>query len=129
MPVKAAPINRYLRRALRSFAGSIIHNVGALLWCLRYLKAKGSDPPRLWVSGLVDSVERAGLGGLVQRARQWFETAVNSLLDDPKSDPEGDYFKAWLRECHPEIYKDVDISDPAAFRRRRWAPSDTGHHK
>jgi hypothetical protein len=102
------------------------HTMAFIASC-RFLKAKGSNPPRLWVSGLVDESERAGLRGLVQRARTWFDAAVQKLLDDPKrGDPEGDYFKAWLHECHRDVYDDLDVDDPADFCRRRWAPSESG---
>ena len=99
LPVKAAPLDRYL-------------------------KAKGTDPPRTWVSGLALRLEHAGAGGVVNAARAWYGRAVGRMLDDPKgADLEGDYFLAWLRECHPDVYADVDRAAPNELRDLAWAPS------
>jgi len=50
---------------------------------------------------------------------------VDRLLADPKDvDKEGDYFEAWLRECYPDIYEDVDTSDPAELRKLEFAASE-----
>lgn len=96
----------------------------------RFLKAKGSDPPRLWVAGLAGKVEQSDPGGLVHRARAWFNTAVETLLSNPKTgDPDGDYFKAWLRECHNDVYKDIDLRDPREVCHRRWARSTTSDRR
>eukprot|EP00930_Biecheleria_cincta_P081040 TRINITY_DN6963_c0_g1_i1.p1 TRINITY_DN6963_c0_g1~~TRINITY_DN6963_c0_g1_i1.p1 ORF type:complete len:815 (-),score=109.46 TRINITY_DN6963_c0_g1_i1:232-2676(-) len=79
----------------------------------RYLKAKGSNPPRTWISGMVHRVEEAGGREVVAAARCWYTNAVETLLQDPKfGDQEGDYFIAFLRECHRKIYDDIDISRP-----------------
>lgn len=100
IPVKAAPIN-----------------------C--FLKASGSQPPRTWVSGLAEHVRSAGAEEVVRAARDAFWADVEKLLGNPKDvDKEGDYFEAWLRECHPEIYEDVDTDDPAELRKLDWAPSE-----
>lgn len=89
-----------------------------------YLKAKSSSPPRTWVSGLAERVRRAGAGQVVEAARRWWSESVDRLLSNPKErDPEGDYFIAWLRECHREVYDDVDTSDPRELRSSHWAKS------
>mmetsp|Transcript_49736 Transcript_49736/g.155649 ORF Transcript_49736/g.155649 Transcript_49736/m.155649 type:complete len:697 (+) Transcript_49736:72-2162(+) len=92
----------------------------------RYIKAKGFDPPRTWVSGLAERLRAAGAGEIVDAAKGWFRDAVEYLLSDPKeADEEGDYFLAWLRTCHRDIHDDIDRSDPAELRRLQWAPSSS----
>jgi len=90
----------------------------------RYLKAKGSEPPRTWVSGLAARLRAAGCAKLVGATQAWFRERVAYLLDDPKeADTEGDYFAAWLRACHRDVWDDIDRSDPEELRRRQWVPS------
>merc|ERR1712232_1434794 len=77
-----------------------------------YLKARGSNPPRTWVSGLGEKVRRQGLGEVVAAARRWYVKGVEQLLSDATTqDVSGDYLEAWLREAHPKIYRDVDEDD------------------
>merc|ERR1712190_379015 len=65
------------------------------------------------------------MGDLVGAARAGYKREVERLLADPKeADKEGDYFEAWLRECYPDIYDDVDTSDPAELRTMDFAPSE-----
>lgn len=90
----------------------------------RYLKARGRHPPRTWVSGIAAQLETAGAGELVAATRAWYRASVDRLLADPKgADLEGDNFAAWLRACHPEIYADIDTSDPSQLAKQRWAQS------
>jgi len=90
----------------------------------RYLKARGSQPPRTWVSGLAEQVRAAGAEEEVAAARAWYLSSVEALLSDPKEgDTEGDYFAAYLRACHREIYEDIDRSDPEELRRLDFAKS------
>jgi len=90
-----------------------------------FLKARGSEPPRTWVSGLAESLKMAGVEEVVVAARAAFWVDLERLLANPKdNDKEGDYFEAFLRECHPEIYDDIDSSDPAELRKLTWAPSE-----
>merc|ERR1712194_78469 len=85
----------------------------------------GSNPPRTWVSGLAEQLRSVGAGSVVSAAQAAFTVEVERLLSDPKDmDKEGDYFEAWLRECHPAIYEDVDTSDPAKLRMMDLAPSE-----
>eukprot|EP00434_Breviolum_minutum_P008953 symbB.v1.2.007888.t1/scaffold489.1/size197246/6 len=91
-----------------------------------YLKAKGSDPPRTWISGLAETLRqrhpKAEL--LLRNAEDWYFHSVQELLADPKgADADGDYFLAWLRECHREVYADVDRSDPKELRSLQKARS------
>lgn len=91
----------------------------------RFLKARGTEPPRTWVSALAERVRSLGAEATGAAARAAFEREVERLLADPKAaDKEGDYFEAWLRECHPQIYDDIDTDDPAALRKLDWAPSE-----
>jgi hypothetical protein len=77
------------------------------------LKSRSSAVPRTWVSALLEQIRCAGASDLATAAETWYMDSVEKLLADPKTgDSTGDYFAAWLRECHSEIYKDIDISDP-----------------
>lgn len=79
----------------------------------RYLKAMGSNPPRTWISAMAQRLEQGGAKDLVAAARNWYMGKVETLLRDPKyGDEEGEYFLAFLRECHREIYNDIDTSRP-----------------
>jgi len=90
----------------------------------RYLKARGSDPPRTWTSALAARLREGGCADLVADAERWIRESVTCLLVDPKeADTEGDYFAAWLRACHRDIWDDIDRSDPQEIRRREWMPS------
>ncbi|CAE7040414.1 unnamed protein product [Symbiodinium natans] len=90
----------------------------------RFLKARGSSPPRTWVSELAQRVKRGGADDVVSAAHEWYLSSVEAFLNNPKAeDVEGDYFVAWLRECHRDIYEDIDTSDPAVLRTRDRVPS------
>jgi len=90
-----------------------------------YLKSKGSDPPRLWVSDLAHRLRKADAGFIVDAAQKWWRGAVQHLLADPKgAEVDGDYFIAWLREVHRKIYDDIDRSDPEELLSMDWAPSE-----
>ncbi|CAK0882175.1 unnamed protein product [Prorocentrum cordatum] len=59
-----------------------------------------------------------------------YAASVDQLLEDPKEgDTEGDYFDAWLRECHREIHDDVDTSDPAELRSAKWVESESSSRR
>jgi hypothetical protein len=103
VPVKAAPVDRYL-------------------------KARGSEPPRTWVSGLGDKVRSGGCGEVVDAAKKWLWESVLEIVSD-KADSSGDYFMNWLRECHNEIYNDVDRTDTEKLRRAKFMPSESGGQK
>jgi len=111
LPVKAAPIDKYL-------------------------KARGSNPPRTWVSGLAAKVQ-AEEGGMqfVEVLRTWYRKSVMKLLANPKDgDRSGDYFAAFLREAHPEIYNQIDPWNPEELRTSNYVRSldrpgfKRGHH-
>ncbi|CAL1128114.1 unnamed protein product [Cladocopium goreaui] len=95
-----------------------------------YLKAKGSDPPRTWISGLAQGLQQQGAEALVHQAEDWYFRSVEELLADPKgADADGDYFMAWLRECHREVYADIDRSDPKELRTLKKARSKSKKSK
>jgi hypothetical protein len=89
----------------------------------RYLKARGSFPPRTWVSGLGAQVREGGLGDLVDAAQSWMTRSVLQLLTE-KGDETGDYFVQWLREAHREIWNQVDRSDPSKLRNAKIVASE-----
>eukprot|EP00931_Biecheleriopsis_adriatica_P047444 TRINITY_DN27349_c0_g1_i2.p1 TRINITY_DN27349_c0_g1~~TRINITY_DN27349_c0_g1_i2.p1 ORF type:complete len:742 (-),score=131.78 TRINITY_DN27349_c0_g1_i2:242-2467(-) len=89
-----------------------------------YLKARGSNPPRTWVSGLVTQLQSSGGGDIARAAKSWYSDSVNHLLKDPKGDDSGDYFIAWLRASHRKIYDDIDKSDPEELVKKQWADSE-----
>eukprot|EP00928_Gymnodinium_smaydae_P052882 TRINITY_DN37013_c0_g1_i1.p1 TRINITY_DN37013_c0_g1~~TRINITY_DN37013_c0_g1_i1.p1 ORF type:complete len:814 (-),score=181.21 TRINITY_DN37013_c0_g1_i1:99-2540(-) len=96
----------------------------------RYLKARGFNPPRTWVSGLGEQLRLAGATDLLNAAKAFYMESANKMLADPKdNDIEGDNFVAWLRACHPDIYHDIDTHDPAELKSRHWAPSKTGKQR
>jgi hypothetical protein len=83
-----------------------------------YVKASGSEPSRTWISGLAEQIRQAGGTDVVAAAQAWYMGSVDDLISDPKmGDDSGDYFAAWLRECHYDIYKDIDHSDPLIMRK------------
>ncbi|CAK0882173.1 unnamed protein product [Prorocentrum cordatum] len=108
VPVRAAPVDRYLR-------------------------ARGPGPPRTWTASVAQRLRLAGGGAgerLADAALEWYAASVDQLLEDPKEgDTEGDYFDAWLRECHREIHDDVDTSDPAELRSAKWVESESSSRR
>lgn len=90
----------------------------------RYLKARGCEVPRTWVSGIAERLRDAGLGHLVEAAQSWYMDTVENMISNPKdADVEGDNFVAWLQACHRSIYNDIDHYDPMKLRRCQFAES------
>lgn len=90
-----------------------------------FLVASQSESPRTWVSGLAQRVHKLGGEHFVTCAQMAYQIQVKQLLADPKyADEDGDYFEAWLRECHPKIYEDIDVSDPAELL-KNTVPSES----
>lgn len=87
----------------------------------KYLKARGSNPPRTWVSGLAATVRAGGGEEVVNSVQSWYKRSVSKLLANPKDgDSSGDYFISHLREAYPEIYKQIDPSDPEEVRKATY---------
>lgn len=87
-----------------------------------FLKAKNSDPPRTWSSQLFHSLQEDGesdLGNLANSAREWILNDCERQCFDPKhADDEiggGEWFLAYLREVHRDIYDDIDHTDATAL--------------
>ncbi|KAK3261655.1 hypothetical protein CYMTET_29450 [Cymbomonas tetramitiformis] len=94
------------------------------------LKAQGSMPPQTFASALGTKVRARGGGDLVDAAQAWYLSSVQKLLEDfRRNDSEGDYFLAWLRASHRDIYEDIDTSDPAEVAGAKWAPSRSSQFK
>ena len=87
-----------------------------------FLKARGSSPPRTWSSQLFHSLqddERSDLGDLANAAREWvLNDCENQCMDPKNADDEiggGEWFLAYLREVHRDIYDDIDHTDATAL--------------
>jgi hypothetical protein len=90
----------------------------------RYLKARGFDTPRTWISGLAEQLRKVGAAHVADAAKAFFRDAVNRMLIDPKEgDSEGDNFIAWLRACHRDVFGDIDTSDPSKLQRKTFVKS------
>jgi hypothetical protein len=90
----------------------------------RFLKARGFDVPRTWISGLSEKLRQHGAGQFVCAAKDFFRESVgNSLVDPKKADPTGDIFAAWLRACHRQVWDDIDHTDATKLQRKGVARS------
>jgi len=90
----------------------------------RYLKARGFETPRTWISGLAEQLRAVGADHLVAAAKVFYREAVNRMLVDPKGgDQQGDNFVAWLRACHRDVFRDIDRSDPSKLQKKDWVQS------
>jgi len=94
-----------------------------------YLKARNTNPPQTWISALQSHLlqvtnQDPDAKSLLSKVKIWYLQSVQYLLQDPKhSDKNGDYFTAYLRAAHRDIYNDIDRSDPEILRRRETMPS------
>mmetsp|Transcript_17601 Transcript_17601/g.38112 ORF Transcript_17601/g.38112 Transcript_17601/m.38112 type:complete len:813 (+) Transcript_17601:1-2439(+) len=101
-----------------------------------FLKARGSMAPRTWSSNIFAELLECDcqeLRDMSVHARQWALTDIARHCENPKlSDDEiggGEWFIAYLRQCHREIYDDIDHSDLAVLLRKRYAAGETRKHK
>lgn len=100
-----------------------------------FVKAKGSDPPRTWLSAL--DARLAARGGefaeLVASAKSRVLEQIAYIAEDPKGHDDqengGEWFVAFLREVHRNIYDDIDRSDPAEVVRSKFMTSESGEGK
>jgi len=96
-----------------------------------YLKAVGSDPPRSWLAALFSKLLAKGgdAAKLAAAAKQWAIDTVEHISLDPKGHDDqengGEWFLAWLRETHRDIYDDIDKSAPNEVLTREWMQSET----
>ncbi|KAL7542110.1 hypothetical protein ACHAWF_007092 [Thalassiosira exigua] len=100
------------------------------------LKARGSNPARTWSSDVISTLLESDcqeLRDLATNARDWALKDIQKHADDPKlSDDEiggGEWFLGYLRQCHREIYDDIDISDAPALLKKQYAAGERKKHK
>lgn len=99
----------------------------------RHLKAKGS--PTTWTSQLFSAImesEDAVLRELATSSKNMILEHIQRQSMDPKrADDEfgGDWFLAYLRECHRDVYDDIDHTDPVELLKKTSAQSITGYAK
>ena len=98
-----------------------------------FLKSRGSIPGRTWSSQIFFSLEQSGCQEMIdvaKHASEWVLADIAKHCDNPKlSDDEiggGEWFLAYLRQCHREIYDDIDHSDAAILLQKQSAAGETG---
>ena len=102
-----------------------------------FLKAKGSSPARTWTSHIFASLLECGchdeLKDMAAHIKEWTLSNIAKQCNNPKqADNEiggGEWFMAYLRECHRDIYEDIDRSDPQELLRKINAAGTTKKHK
>ena len=101
-----------------------------------FLKARGSNPPRTWSSNIFASLmesEDQGLRDMATHVRDWTLNNIAKQCSDPKlADDEiggGEWFIAYLRQCHRDIYDDIDTSDQQELLRKTNAQGEKKKHK
>ena len=81
---------------------------------------------RTWSSSLFEKVRKRA-PRLAATVKEWTLRKSQHHAVDPKGhdDPEagGEWFAAWLRAAHRDIYEDIDTSDCAELLRIKWARS------
>jgi len=108
---------------------------------LFYLYAKGTSPAKTWNSDLFsrlcngndndgnDNQSKA----IATAVKDFWMQKIHQTLKDPKGsdDPDcgGEWFEAYLHAVHPEIYKDIDRSDPTTLLKKNKMKSLSGSHK
>ncbi|CAB9515219.1 expressed unknown protein [Seminavis robusta] len=105
--------------------------------CAFHLQAKGSDRrSRTWSSALYSNLHSSESFEHQQFAKsvlQWTMRNIQHLSKDPKrnDDPEfgGEWFLAYLRAAHREIYEDMDHGDAGELLKRKNVPSFSGPNK
>ena len=99
----------------------------------RHLKAKNS--PTTWTSQLYSSImesEDAVLRELATSCKGMIMEDIRRQSMDPKNaDDEfgGDWFLAYLRQCHRDVYDDIDHTDPVELLKKTSAQSISGQSK
>ena len=109
-----------------------------------HLTARGSSPPRTWSSQLFarlcahdanpilfdDAMNRKDIA---VAARDWTLESIRRHSKDPKGydDPHcgGEWFEAFLRAVHRDIYDDIDLSDSAVLLRKKYMKSECSGRK
>jgi len=108
-----------------------------------HLVAKGSTPPRTWSSQLFANLcdcdksqsdsrrsHPNSRHGVALAMRKWILDSINHLMADPKESDDaecgGEYFAAYLRAVHRDIYDDIDTSDEAVLLQKKYTKSLSG---
>eukprot|EP00586_Coscinodiscus_wailesii_P020411 CAMPEP_0172502740 /NCGR_PEP_ID=MMETSP1066-20121228/162477_1 /TAXON_ID=671091 /ORGANISM="Coscinodiscus wailesii, Strain CCMP2513" /LENGTH=774 /DNA_ID=CAMNT_0013278107 /DNA_START=246 /DNA_END=2567 /DNA_ORIENTATION=+ len=101
-----------------------------------FLKAVDTLPPRTWSAQLYDQLSSSDEDVWRQyalRAKQWVLELVEKHSADPKGctmeGSDGEYFLAYLRAVHRDIYDDIDITDPEDILSKRNVHSITSNKK
>ena len=115
---------------------------------LFYLTAKNSHPSRTWSSELLASLcsRSSGASGqlssskstdspndVAMAARDWVLGRIKKHAVDPKGsdDPHcgGEWFEAYLKAVHREIYDDIDTLDCSLLLRKNYMKSESSGRK
>uniref|UniRef100_A0A7S2XKA7 Uncharacterized protein n=1 Tax=Attheya septentrionalis TaxID=420275 RepID=A0A7S2XKA7_9STRA len=95
-----------------------------------FLKAKGSNPSRTWSSQLYHDLMNASSTNSIfskwaEASRSWAVENIKECMDDFKGTDldGGQWFQAYLRKAHPDIYNDIDVSDEIALTNKEHVPS------
>ena len=101
-----------------------------------FLMARGSSPVKTWSSSLFTTLlenDSQELRDFACHVRDWALNDIARHCDNPKlNDDEvggGEWFLAYLRQCHREIYDDIDRSDCAELLRKRNVQGEKKKHK
>jgi hypothetical protein len=119
-----------------------------------YLTARASSPPRTWSSQLyarlfalgTDDEEHTTTSPLLENsttkssstccspkelataAREWTLESIRRHSADPKGSDDsrcgGEWFEAFLRATHRDIYDDIDLSDSSVLLRKNYMKSE-----
>lgn len=101
-----------------------------------FLMARGSCPVKTWSSNLFTTLlenDCQELRYFACHARDWALNDITKHCDNPKlNDDEvggGEWFLSYLRQCHRQIYDDIDRSDCAELLRKRNVQGEKKKHK
>jgi hypothetical protein len=115
-----------------------------------HLAARGSSPPRTWSSQLFarlcahtdgnpmllnndDDYDAMNRKKIAIAARDWTLESIQRHSQDPKGsdDPHcgGEWFEAYLRAVHRDIYDDIDLDDSAVLLRKKYMKSESNGRK
>ena len=106
-----------------------------------HLVARGSFPPRTLSSQLYSNLHdfrgNEGNGQKSSSRRQvalaiksWIINSIRRNMDDPKASDDmetgGEWFEAYLRAVHRDIYDDIDVSDSTVLLQKNYMKSISG---
>jgi hypothetical protein len=98
--------------------------------------ARGSNPVKTWSSNLFTTLlenDSQEIRDFACHVRDWALSDIAKHCDNPKlNDDEvggGEWFLAYLRQCHREIYDDIDRSDCAELLCKRNVQGEKKKHK